>query len=302
MVIRALLFVLSALLLAPWPSAAQERETATARNAWAGTPDRAAMESLEQHLEQAVGRVSMPHAGILLGRTSTARGYRLPGYGVVYVLTPRALPGDADIFVVRRPGPGPGDIHVEHRVTRSGESSQWESEHIEELERQVIILQHAAEARRRAAEEDMERIVEDVRVHLEVAGETETEGRDVTTPGSTQEPPPDAVPVQEMGEPPWKFWFQAETVEEERSPERVMTAVRSAVIEALDARAGSVAGLDADEWVTVAVDFVPGDVFASHRRPYRTLIVRARQGDLAARADGDLAAEELRARVEVIEY
>jgi hypothetical protein len=63
-----------------------------------------------------------------------------------------------------------------------------------------------------------------------------------------------------------------------------------------------VAGLDADEWVTVAVDFVPGDIFSSHRRPTRTLIVRARQGDLVARAEGALAPEELRERVEVIEY
>jgi hypothetical protein len=296
-------FVLSALFLAPWPSSAQGSKVTRGENAWEGTPDRAAMESLERHLEQAIGRVSMPHAGILLGRASTARGYRLPGYGVVYVLTPRALPGETTVFVMRHRGSGPRDIHVEHRAIVPGEGPGWEPEHVEELERQVLVLQHAAEARRRAAEEDMERIVEDVRVHLEVAGETETEGRNVTTtPGGAQEPPPDAVAGPEMGEPPWKFWFQAETTEEERTPERLMEAVRTAVVETLDARAGSVAGLGADEWVTVAVDFVPGDVFTSHRRPTRTLIVRARQGDLAARAAGELTAEGLRSRVEIIEY
>jgi hypothetical protein len=71
---------------------------------------------------------------------------------------------------------------------------------------------------------------------------------------------------------------------------------------ALDARAGAAVGLRGDEFVTVAVDFVPGDLFASHRRPTRTLIVRARQRDLEARARGTIAPEELRARVEVIEY
>jgi hypothetical protein len=296
-------FALSALLLAPLPSVGQESKAAPGGNAWAGAADRAAMESLERELERAVSRVSMPHAGILLGRPSSSRGYRLPGYGVFYVLTPRALPGERQIFVLRGQGPGPGRVHVEHHVTLPGGGPDWEPEHVEELERQVLVLQHEAEARRRAAEEDMERIVENVRVHLETPEGTETEERERTTPAGTQAPPPDAVPLDEVSEPPWKFWFQADTLgAEERSPERVMAAVRSAVIDALDARAGAVAGLDADEWVTVAVDFVPGDIFSSHRRPTRTLIVRARQGDLVARAEGALAPEELRERVEVIEY
>jgi hypothetical protein len=294
--------LLAALLLGSWPAAAQESQPAPRASGWAGTPDRAAMESLERQLEKAVGRVSMPHAGILLGRPSTSRGYRLPGYGVVYVLAPRALPGETRIFVMRREA-GPGDTHVEHHVTLPGGGPEWEPEHVEELERQVLVLQHEAETRRRAAEEDMERIVRGIRVHLEADEEAETHGGDVTGPSGAPAPPPDAVPLEEMSEPPWKFWFQTATVgEEERSPERVMGAVRSAVIDALDARAGAAVGLAEDEWVTVAVDFVPGDIFASHRRSTRTLIVRARQGDLAARADGDLTADQLRARVEVIEY
>jgi hypothetical protein len=282
--------VLAPLLLAPWPSAAQEPKAAAGRNAWVAAADRAAMESLERALEKAVSRVSMPHAGMLLGRPSTSRGYRLPGYGIVYVLTPRALPGEQQVFVFRGQGPGPGEVHVEHHVSVPGDGPEWEPEHVEELERQVLVLQHEAESRRRAAEEDMERIVRNIRVHVE-------------DPEGAEPRPPDAVPLEEMGEPPWKFWFQAETAEkEERSPERVMAAVRSAVIDALDARAGMEAGLGPDEWVTVAVDFVPGDIFSSHRKPARTLIVRARQGDLAARANGELGAEDLRSRIEVIEY
>jgi hypothetical protein len=108
--------------------------------------------------------------------------------------------------------------------------------------------------------------------------------------------------VQRMAEPPWKFWFEGEASEEKRTPDRVVEDVRAAVIETLETRGATVAGLGEDDFVTVAVDFVPGDVFASPRRPTRTLIVRARQGDLAARAAGALAPEELRARVEVIEY
>jgi len=295
----ALPFVLSAVLLAAGPSAGQESQATPERR---GAPDRAAMESLERNLEKAVSRVSLPHAGILLGPASTSRGYRLPGYGIVYVLTPRALPGEGQVFVMRRHDPGAGGVRVERHVTVPGSDPAWEPEQVEELERQVLVLQHVAEARRREAEEDMERIVHNVRVHLEVARETDAEGGDVTPSRGARAAPPDVVPVQEMSEPPWKFWFHTGAVEEDRSPEGVVEAVRSAVIETLDARAGAVPDLAPDEWVTVAVDFVSGDVFSSPRRPTRTLIVRARQGDLAARAGGDLAAEELRQRVEVIEY
>jgi len=264
------------------------------------------MASLERHLEDAVGQVSLPHAGILLGRANASRGYRLPGYGVVFVLTPRALLGGEAVFIVRGKGhrPGPG-IRIERHVTHPGEGPHWEPERVEELERKVLVLQHAAEAQRRAAEEDLDRIVEDVRVRVEIKeAEPAPEARDVTvrveTPGG--EPPPDAVFVPERPEPPWKFWFEAETSEEERSPDRVVEDVRSVLIEALDARSGAAVGLSADEFFTVAVDFVPGGFFASHRRPTRTLIVRARQRDLEARAAGEIAPEEFRTRVEVIEY
>jgi hypothetical protein len=102
--------------------------------------------------------------------------------------------------------------------------------------------------------------------------------------------------------PPWRFWFETERPKEERTPERVVEDVREAVIEVLESRGAGVVGLEADEFVTVAVDFVPGDFFAAHPRPTRTLIVRARQKDLAARGRGAMAPEELRAKVEVIEY
>jgi len=75
-----------------------------------------------------------------------------------------------------------------------------------------------------------------------------------------------------------------------------------AVLAALDSQGEAVAGLAPDDFVTVAIDFVPGGFFTSHQRPTRTLIVRARQRDLAARARGAIPPEELRSRVEVIEY
>src|SRR5512139_3005638 len=51
------------------------------------------IESLEDRLDAAADRVSTPQLLPLLGRPGRARGYRLPGYGIVVVLAPRALPG-----------------------------------------------------------------------------------------------------------------------------------------------------------------------------------------------------------------
>jgi len=298
--------LLTVLLVVPAVAAGpQTGSSSEAPNEWAAS-GRAEMESLEHRLEDAVGHVSLPHPGILLGRANASHGYRLPGYGVVFVLTPRALPGRDTLFVVQGKEHRPRTaVRIERHVAHAGAGPHWEPERLEELERKVLILQHAAEAQRRAAEEDMDRIVEDVRVRVEVGeGRPSPEAHDVTvhvdTPGT--EPPPDAVLVPEMPEPPWKFWFEAEAPEEARSPDRVVEDVRSVLIDALDAGAGEAVGLSGDEFLTVAVDFVPGDLFASQRRPTRTLIVRARQRDLEARAAGDIAPEELRRRVEVIEY
>jgi hypothetical protein len=202
--------------------------------------------------------------------------------------------------------PGGHGVRVERHVTPGG--SDWEPQRVEEIERQVLVLQHAAEAQRRAAEEDRDRMVRDIRVRLEVhrpEGEP-GEGVDVTAAEAPGMAPPDAAWVAEdpgePGPPPWAFWFEPGVGHEERSPDRIVGDVRDAVLEALDSEGDAVEGLAPEEYVTVAIDFVPGGFFASDQRPARTLIVRVRQRDLTARADGTLGPEELRSRVEVIEY
>ena len=291
--------LLAVVLLAPPLVVGQDAEGGgEAASAGTVNASREEMQSLERHLDRAVAEVSVSHAGILLGRTDSSRGYRLPGYGIVFVLAPRALPGEETVHVwpghprkERAPGPDRG----------VGVVTTTEEEELEALERQVLILQHAAEAHRRAAEEDHERIVRDIRIRLaplteEEDAEEEAGLVDEAAPfpagGPTALPPP----------APWSFWFGTPRPEDERTPDRVVADVREAVIEALESRGAAVPGLEGDEFVTVAVDFVPGDLFAAHRRPTRTLIVRARQGDLAARGRGVMAPKELRAKVEVIEY
>ena len=78
--------------------------------------------------------------------------------------------------------------------------------------------------------------------------------------------------------------------------------MRGAVIDALAAQGGRLVGLVGDERVTVAVDFVPGGIFAAQARPGKTLVVSVRVKDVDARARGAITPEELRRRVEVTEY
>jgi len=314
---RAWPLALLVALLVPSPAPGQDR---TAPDSGTNAL-RQQMESLEAHLDRAVARVSVPHAGILMGRVDATRGYRLPGYGILFVLAPRALPGDNTLFVFKGRGAPPHVLPVPAAAPgpqgwEVGEGDPtWEPERVEEIERQVLVLQHVAEAERRAAEEDMERIVHQVRVRLATPAPPEHPASpapasaparvqplpgDAAAPASPGSPSPEELELPET--PPWRYWFGTEDSGEPRSPDRVVEEVKGAVIGALEAQAGRVAGLGAEEFVTVAVDFVPGALFASHPRPERTLVVRARQRDLEALAKGALTPTALEKRVEVFEY
>jgi hypothetical protein len=221
---------------------------------------REGVEAVEATIARAVDRVSLPHAARLLGRVESARGYRLPGYGLVLVLTPRTLPGD---------------------------------------EGRIYVLQET-EAARRDAEAEMERIVQDMRVRVFPPSEVHVEVAP-RAPAAPSAPTPVEAPLP-PAPPPWKFWFEAGTPEETRTPDRVIADVRGAVVDALAAGGVRLVGLAGDERVTVAVDFVPGGIFAAPARPKRTLVVSVRAKDADARARGAITPEELRKRVEVTEY
>ena len=301
---RTHLALVAALLALAPVSPAQQRE---------GTGPVAAREGVaafEARLARAVDRVSLPHAARLLGRVESARGYRLPGYGLVLVLTPRMLPGgEGQVYVLRRGGPK-HRVRIEARQPSTGEPT-WtvDDEQVETFERQVLVLQHETEAARSAAEEEMERMVEDVRVRVAPPSPVRVEVH--TAVPEAQAPPappraPDApaapTPPEAPAPPPWKFWFETGTPEEKRTPEAVVADVRGAVIDALAAQGERLVGLAGDERITVAVDFVPGGLFAAQARPEKTLVVSARVRDIDARARGAITPEELRRRVEVTEY
>lgn len=297
--------IVPVLLALALPAVAQEREKA------APVAAREGIEAVEAQIARAVDRVSLPHAARLLGRAESVRGYRLPGYGLVLVLTPRMLPGGEGQVYVLRGGSPRHRVRVESRRPGTGQA-EWtttDDEQIETFERQVLVLQHETEAARRAAEEEMDRIVEGVRVRVappsEVRVEVHAEAPEApappAAPGAPAPPlPPEAPPAP--APPPWKFWFESGAPEEKRTPDAVIADVRGAVIDALVSQGGRLVGLGGDERVTVAVDFVPGGLFAAQARPQKTLVVTARVKDIDARARGAITAEELRRRMEVAEY
>jgi hypothetical protein len=298
------LSIVPVLLALALPAVAQEREKA------ASVAAREGIEAVEAQIARAVDRVSLPHAARLLGRAESVRGYRLPGYGLVLVLTPRMLPGGEGQVYVLRGGSPKHRVRVESRRPGTGQA-EWttDDEQIETFERQVLVLQHETEAARRAAEEEMDRIVEGVRVRVappsevrvEVHAEVPAPPAPRSAPDAPAPPlPPEAPPAP--APPPWKFWFEPGTSDEKRTPEAVIADVRGAVIDALVSQGGRLVGLGGDERVTVAVDFVPGGLFAAQARPQKTLVVTARVKDIDGRARGAITAEELRRRVEVAEY
>lgn len=281
---------------------------------------RDSLEALEARFDRAVDSVSLPHAARLVGRGEAARAYRLPGYGVVLVLTPRALPGASGrVYIVQR---GSAPKVRKYRVeTTTGAAPRVEvdvedDEGVETFERQVLVLQHETEAARRAAEEEMERIVHDVRVRIAppppppvappaapAAPAAVAKAPEPPAPGEPGREPIEwtAMAPKAPAPPPWKFWFEGGAMET-RAPEAVIADVRASLVETLTAPAEAVAGLSGDERVTVAVDFVPGGMFAANQRPGRTLVVSVRARDVAARARGSISVEELRRRVEISEY
>jgi hypothetical protein len=179
-------------------------------------------------------------------------------------------------------------------------------EDLQALEAQAAALQQAAETTREEAEVALEETSRELYRRLlapTLGGPPPLLAPPLLTPpvppapaeavASGQLPPP---PV-----PPWRFWFDREEQDEPRSPERVLLEVRSAVTDVLESH-GPALRLGPEEFVVVVADFLSRSAFATRTRPARTLVVRVRKGELADRAAGKLASDELRRRIEYSEY
>jgi hypothetical protein len=306
---RRSLVVLSVL----WPAVAWAGE--------AGIP-RSEIEQLEAQLDQAVGKVSRPSAGIVVGRSEGSRGYHLPGFGAVFVLAPRALPRSGGVLVFT-PGMPPGAvIEMEETASPAGPRAATaplpptktsrkqikvrsggkavpldpeEARRIAEIEAQVAAFQKEAEEARQAAEREFEQLAIEMQVMLAPSMPVAPDAPQAVRPPSS--PRPVAVPAP----PPWHFWFDSGETSDPRAPEEIVADVRSAVVSTLESHGALMTGLQPEEHVAVAVDFVAGGPFAQSR-PAKTLVVRARRKDLDERARGKLSPDDLRKRMEIVEY
>jgi len=110
--------------------------------------------------------------------------------------------------------------------------------------------------------------------------------------------PPPPAPIAPAAPPGWPFWF-GDVETEDAPPDRVLADVRRAIVAGLGAYRGGLALLGPDEFVVVAVDFVPR---MTDRAAARTVVVRARKRDLVEHRAGRLSADALHTRVEFDEY
>ncbi len=285
------------------------------------------IEQLEAQLDQAVGQVSRPSAGIVVGRAEGARGYHLPGYGAVFVLAPRTLPRPRGLMVLGAdpmagavfeveapsegeeprtdgaPAPAPDrDRRIRIRTGGQVPLDPDQARELAKMEAQVAAFQREAEEARQTAEQEFERLMQDAQVFLAPPPPGPTVSADAPqAPRPARQPASPRPPVAPLP-PPWRFWFESRETRDSRAPEEVVAAVRSAVVATLEAHGALVSGLGPDEHLAVAVDFVIGGPFVSQTRPAKTLLVRARRKDLDERARGKMSPEELRKRIEIVEY
>jgi hypothetical protein len=189
------------------PAAAGEREKPRSSAA------REELEAVEAHIARAVDRVSLPHAARLLGRVESARAYRLPGYGIVLVLTPHAARGGPDLRPARRRASNRGGKSRPVAGARGVAEPATKSDR--DLRAAGARPAAGTEAARRAAEEEMERIVQDMRVRVAPSEVHVEAGRRRSAGAAVGAGPPRAPRPRP---PPWKFWF--ETARRRKRPGR----------------------------------------------------------------------------------
>ncbi len=177
------------------------------------------------------------------------------------------------------------------RPRTDGESREAE---IRVLEEQALAFEREAEQAREEAEHAILLMAREVQDRLPPA-------EPPLPPGVASVQTPPAPPVAPLPPPPWRTWFEGEE-DTGRTPESVVHDVRSAVTNVLEAHGSELRLLQPEEFIVVAVDFFPRGSFGPWERPQRTLIVRVKKKELTLRRAGKIPAEELRKRIEYLEY
>ena len=291
--------------------------------AGAQAPDpRGDLSEMEAALERAVRQVSLASAAPFFGESAGCRGYRLQGYGAVFVVPPRLMPrqrgagavggGSAVVDAAGKPGATAANAKSQDPMERiledlraeqqrlgaevdkgtpsSQASRQARERQLRAMEERVEALQREAERARREAEQAFAEVAREARTRLATP-----DGQTTAAAGAQADPPPPLLA-------PWRFWFGNGPESDPRAPERVVSDVRTAVARTLESYGARLHGVEPDEFLVVAVDFVAPWGFDDSVRPARTLIVRVRKGELDKGAAGHLPQEEVRKRIEFVEY
>jgi hypothetical protein len=243
---------------------------------------RSELQTMEQALAEAVGRVSRPAAAPVLGAAEACRGYRLPGVGAWFVVSPRLLPERA--APRKREEPTPAKEHESRR--RRNKRAQAAAEQERELRAWRARAQETHEAAAEARGE-----AEAALTMLEKAAES---------PDTPEGPRRDGG-VGEEAPPPWRIWAGAVPVEDSKSAEALLRDVREAIAQTLETH-GSRVRLEPSEMIAVAVDFFRPRPMAFSGAPIRTLVVRVPRDVLVARQEGRLSADAARHQFEIAEY
>jgi hypothetical protein len=290
-------------ILAPLAGGAEPREDVR--------PD---LDALGALLERAVDRVSHPGAVPMVGGHE-CRGYRIQGVGVVFVIPPRALHRPGSVFMLQRRsiGTGPGRAPL----PPDAETAQQ----IALIEAQADEMTREASKARQEAERALEQISLQIRARLAVQAPSRgpspaPEASPVADPGtrSLAQPPEAPVPPAAPAAPappeaplppvpPWSYWFDTpDEPDEVRAPDAVVAQVKEVVTTVIEGNGSRLRVLRPEELVIAAVDFVDGALFAGRSQPERTLVIRVKKKDLDERQGGRLSAEELRRRIDYLEY
>lgn len=268
---------------------------------------------LEQALAEAVSRVSHPAAVPMLGVVDTCRGYRLPGFGAFFVIAPRFVPtrialrraSESDLSKAARDVTHAiAGMEEKQRAATTDAEKQALGEGIANMKERLQNL-HQREQAQQALEREIQAYEAQVQsMHNEaIRAQEEAEhamrqmmqrlGGPAAAPADATAPPRAA--------PPWLSWAES-PADESRSPEKILSDVRQAIVEVLQRQGGAIETLGPDEVVAVAVDFVRNPAIDGPQPPGHTLVVRAPKRVLDALREGRLSLEEGRKQFQVAEY
>jgi hypothetical protein len=298
------------------------------------------LRAMGQLLGQSVERVSAPNPGLVLAGAASCRGYLLEGYGVVFVVPPRRLPMAPTAMVRVRSGGRRGtwtdEVVVVSRTQRREPGLQELEAQVDAFQREAAL--HRAEAER--AFDEMTRMLwarlaeaerggrggaappppsaspspaatlaaEPVAPVVPTAVSAPSAPSEAMAPAAPPRPPRAMAPVTAPPPlPPPAPWFflgdEGTLADDGRASERLVADVHEAVVQALEAHVPLLSSLRPEESISVVVDFVAGTPFLDEdARPRRSLTLKVKKKDLDERRSGRLSPEDLRRRVEAVEY